>query len=272
MCELFAMSSLYPTSVTFSLNEFSKHGGFTGPHKDGWGVAYYEGNDVRIMKDEKSAATSSYLDYIKSHQYKSNIIISHIRRATQGKISYRNTQPYQRELTGRKHTFIHNGDLEGIMHSPEFQLDRFFPVGETDSEYAFCCLLERLKAIWKSKDCPDVKQRYILISNFAKTISKFGPANFIYSDGDLLVIHGHIRKQEGKEGFHPPGLYKLRRLCKEYRKFKEIEGLSFHDKCQEQEVILVASVPLTNEDWIPLSNGEILVLRDGNYIDTVQFG
>ena len=53
MCELFAMSSLYPTTVTFSLNEFSKHGGFNGPHKDGWGVAYYEDNDVRILKDEK---------------------------------------------------------------------------------------------------------------------------------------------------------------------------------------------------------------------------
>jgi glutamine amidotransferase len=41
MCELFAISSFEPTNVTFSLDEFSKHGGLTGPHKDGWGIVFY---------------------------------------------------------------------------------------------------------------------------------------------------------------------------------------------------------------------------------------
>ena len=267
MCELFAMSSLYPTTVTFSLNEFSKHGGFNGPHKDGWGVAYYEENDVRILKDEKSAATSPYLECVKSNQYKSKIVFSHIRRATQGKISYPNTQPFQRELVGRKHTFIHNGDLKGINYSPEINLGGFFPVGETDSEYAFCYLMKLLSGIWEYNHCPRIKQRYTLISCFAKIISNFGPANFIYSDGDLLFVHGHIRKQIGRKGFHPPGLFKLRRVRKDQRQFSEIQGLVFHDKSQKQEVVLVASVPLTNEDWIPLFEGELLVLKNGNYID-----
>jgi glutamine amidotransferase len=39
MCELSAMSALQPAEVSFSLEEFSQHGGLSGPHKDGWGIA-----------------------------------------------------------------------------------------------------------------------------------------------------------------------------------------------------------------------------------------
>ena len=39
MCELFAMSSSKPTEVSFSLDEFSRHGGLTNLHKDGSGIA-----------------------------------------------------------------------------------------------------------------------------------------------------------------------------------------------------------------------------------------
>jgi hypothetical protein len=39
MCELFAMSTRYPSTVQLSLEEFSRHGGLFGPHKDGWGIA-----------------------------------------------------------------------------------------------------------------------------------------------------------------------------------------------------------------------------------------
>ncbi|TSA41694.1 MAG: hypothetical protein D4R58_01075 [Betaproteobacteria bacterium] len=31
----------------------------------------------------------------------------------------------------------------------------------------------------------------------------------------------------------------------------------------EQEVVLVASVPLTREEWVPLAEGDILVARQG---------
>ena len=43
MCELFAMSSRVPASVGFSLEKLARHGGAEGPHRDGWGVAFYEG-------------------------------------------------------------------------------------------------------------------------------------------------------------------------------------------------------------------------------------
>jgi predicted glutamine amidotransferase len=42
MCELFATFSRVPSTVSLSLEEFSRHGGLRGPHKDGWGLAWYE--------------------------------------------------------------------------------------------------------------------------------------------------------------------------------------------------------------------------------------
>jgi len=107
-----------------------------------------------------------------------------------------------------------------------------------------------------------------LIANFAKTISQYGPANFIYSDGEYLFTHGHIRKQLGKEGFHPPGLFTLKRSCQPGHSIETIQGLEFADRNQQQEVVLVASVPLTKENWKPLAEGELLVLMNGKIIDS----
>ena len=51
MCELFAMSSRAPATVTFSLEALSRHGGADGPHRDGWGVAFFEGGDARVLRE-----------------------------------------------------------------------------------------------------------------------------------------------------------------------------------------------------------------------------
>ena len=54
MCELFALSSLHPATVRLSFEEFSRHGGLAGPHKDGWGIVFYDGRDVRLALARRS--------------------------------------------------------------------------------------------------------------------------------------------------------------------------------------------------------------------------
>jgi predicted glutamine amidotransferase len=39
MCELLAMSARLPAPLHLSMTELARHGGETGPHRDGWGVA-----------------------------------------------------------------------------------------------------------------------------------------------------------------------------------------------------------------------------------------
>ena len=43
MCELLGMSANVPTDICFSFAGLMKRGGETGPHKDGWGIAFFEG-------------------------------------------------------------------------------------------------------------------------------------------------------------------------------------------------------------------------------------
>lgn len=262
------MSSRYPTTVSFSLEEFSRHGGLTGPHKDGWGIAFYEEEDVRFVKEAGAASKSACVDFIRNQNFLSTLVISHIRFATQGGVKLKNTQPFCRELGGRMHVFAHNGDLKGIEKLPNMRLGMFQPIGETDSEYAFCYLMHMMQQRWFSREVhPDLKSRYEIIQAFAFAIKDLGPANFLYSDGEFLFVHGHKRRQPGKEGFHPPGLHYLCRTCSTDSEYADFKGINLQYKGEKQKVLLIATVPLSEENWTQLEEGQILVVHQGTLID-----
>ena len=70
MCELLGMSAHHPASITLSLNEFARHGGETGPHVDGWGVAFYEGPDANLIRESTSAADSVLMSTLRGYRVK----------------------------------------------------------------------------------------------------------------------------------------------------------------------------------------------------------
>ncbi len=262
MCELFAMSSRYPTSVGFSLETLARRGGLDGPHKDGWGVAYLEGNDVFLLRESSPAAESGLVRFMEKHGPPSDLVLSHIRQATQGEPALRNTQPFQRELGGHAHVFAHNGDLADVKEKCTLNSGRYTPVGDTDSEFAFCCLLEQLKKLWDGAPgkLPSVESRLQTVAQFAALLRPFGPFNFIYSDGDALFVHAHRRKQDDGD-IRPPGLHLLARSCNEQAVDLSESGIMMTPIAQE--LVLVASVPLTDEPWEPIDEGEVIVLKDG---------
>lgn len=267
MCELFAMSSRYPATVRLSLEEFARHGGLTGPNRDGWGIGYYEDRDVRLMKEPEAAADSDFVRFIEGHDLRSTIVVSHIRRATQGPPALCNTQPFCRELGARMHMFAHNGDLPAVSEHPRIQLGRFRPIGETDSEYMFCSLLHRLEPLWSNDGIPSLDARMGIIGEVARAVRELGPANFIYSDGDVLFVHGDKRKPVPDEVARPPGLHVLRRTCLAEEDQILAKGLTVQSEAAQQDVVLIASVPLTTEDWAPLGEGEILALARGKIVN-----
>lgn len=264
MCELFAMSSRFPATVRLSLEEFSRHGGLAGPHKDGWGIAYYADRDVRLFKDIGSASDSACIHFIQDHPLSSTLVLSHIRKATQGGQALRNCQPFVRELGGAMHAFAHNGDLDREGLRSRLPLGMHRPVGESDSEYAFCALLERLRELWlDAKGLPPLADRFAIVARFASQVRDLGPANFIYSDGDALFAHGHKRMRAGA-GIRPPGLHVLSRRCARPGGKLDAPGLSISSEAGDQEAVLVASVPLTHEaGWRPLGEGELIAARSG---------
>jgi glutamine amidotransferase len=227
-------------------------------------VAYHQGRDAWVIKEPAPASSSDLVQFIECHPLRSTLVISHIRRATCGDVSFENTQPYCRELAGRAHVFVHNGDLVEIHSCGELPLGRLRPMGTTDSEYAFCALLRLLEDLWlASAEVPTLEDRIEVVSWFARRIRAFGPANFLYWDGNALFAHAHRRRHAGEVGFRPPGLYTLCRTCAFEPSAPRIRGVSVVPAAEKQRVFLVASVPLTDERWQPLDEGELVVVSNG---------
>lgn len=265
MCELLGLSSNTPATVNFSLPTLAAHGAATKAFADGWGVGFYEGLDVRLLKEATGAADSDFVQFIANHDLRSGLIIAHTRHATRGTRSYPNAQPFVRELAGRVHLFAHNGDLPGIFGSTEFQPKRFSPIGQTDSERAFCVLLDRVASIWTRPNImPTLRERFLIVSSFAGELRALGPANFLYSDGDVLFAHGHRRKHADTGRVEAPGLVFLQRQCQQDGIGIAASGLSIRG--DPQLVTLFASVPLTNEHWTPLAEGELVVISGGQLV------
>ncbi len=264
MCELFAMASRVPATINLSLEEFAKHGGLTNHHKDGWGIVYYHDKDVQIIREAEPAFNSAQMKFVQNQAHASNLVLSHIRKATLGEVSLRNTQPFGKELLGRIHTFAHNGMLHDIMNRLPLDSNTYRPIGETDSEYAFCILLARMQNLWL-EGTPPLSDRLAIVRQFARDIRELGPANFIYSDAQYIYGHGDRRTHH--DGMRPPGLYSLNRSCPEEPREIKSEGLSITTRAESQDISLLASVPLTDENWIPLEQGEILVLDSGFVVE-----
>lgn len=270
MCELLGLSSSVPVFVKYSLHEFSKHGGMIYHNKSGWGIAYHEGKDAVLFKEPTPASDSPLVRFIESHPLKTTCAIAHVRYATAGSPKYANTHPFIRELGGQRHVFAHNGELKQIWQQVSLVKNGFHPVGETDSEYAFCLLLNRLQALWRtSSEPPVLTKRMDIIAKTAADLRLLGTANFLYSDGDVLFVHAHRRRWE--EGGHvsepkPPGLSLLEVDVAEL----ETLGLDVKGLQPETVIALVASVPLTSKGWMPLPEGVVLALSAGKEIARVE--
>jgi glutamine amidotransferase len=49
MCQLLGLNCNSPTHVGFSFSGFAQRGGRTDEHKDGWGIAFFEGGVCVIV-------------------------------------------------------------------------------------------------------------------------------------------------------------------------------------------------------------------------------
>jgi predicted glutamine amidotransferase len=266
MCELFGMSCREPAALTLSLDVLARHGGGLGRHQDGWGVAFYDDRDAHVVREAAAAHGSPWVRCVREHALLSRLVVAHIRKATVGARTLANTQPFARELGARIHVFAHNGHLPYIASDPRFVLRSFRPVGETDSERAFCALLARVEPLWRqSGAAPQALDRYAILARFAKDLRSLGPANFLYSDGELLVAHADRRVQDSGR-IAPPGLWVLERACPATGVHAATSGVTIES--QVQRVGLVASVPLSSEAWRPCSEGELVVLKGAQIVPT----
>jgi predicted glutamine amidotransferase len=181
MCELLGMECNVPTDIVFSFSGLALRGGLKGPHADGWGLALYDGRGVRTFLEPTAAAHSALARYVRENPIKTLLAIAHVRRRTRGKISLENTHPFVRELWGRPFVFAHNGTLR---HVRRHALGRYAPIGTTDSEHAFCVLLDRLAERFDRYPAP--KKLSEAVAEIGGELGHGGTFNFLLGDGRHL--------------------------------------------------------------------------------------
>ena len=247
MCQLLAMNGNTPTDIVFSFTGFSTR---ADEHKDGFGIAFFEGPGVRLFIDAQSARDSTVAEMIRRFPIRSRNVIAHIRKATQGRVALENTHPFSRELWGRYWVFAHNGDLKGF--APRLHAS-FHPVGGTDSELAFCWLMQELAKAHAS--LPPIDELTATLRELVPAVAAYGTFNFMLSHGEALWAHcsthlSYLVRQ------HP---FRRARLQ------DDDLSVNFADlTAPTDRVAVVATEPLTTDEaWLAFAPGELKVFVDG---------
>ena len=92
-------------------------------------------------------------------------------------------------------------------------------------------------------------------------------ARFPPGAGDVLFAHGHRRVQAATGRIEPPGLWLWSCHCVDPDQPVHASGVAVAPGFQE--MVLVASVPLTEESWQPLGEGELVAVSGGRRVDAV---
>lgn len=247
MCQLLGMNANTPTDVMFSFAGLARR---ADEHNDGFGVAFFEGQGVRVFVDPQSAACSPVAELVKRYPIRSEHVIAHIRKATQGAVRLENCHPFQRELWGRYWVFAHNGDLEAF--SPHLH-GAFRPVGDTDSERAFCWLLQELAKAHAG--VPTVAELSATLRELVPRIASHGSFNALLSNGQALWAHGSTRLH-----------WLVRRHPFTHASLRDADlRVDFSAVTTPNDrVAVIATEPLTGDEaWTPFDAGELRVFVGG---------
>lgn len=251
MCQLLGMNCNVPTDICFSFTGFRARGGLTDHHRDGWGIAFFEGKGVRLFLDPRASADSPVAELVRHYPIRSLNVIAHIRKATQGEMRLENTHPFQRELWGRYWIFAHNGNL--LDYAPALG-GRFLPVGNTDSERAFCHILDEFARRFGDTPPPPA-ELHACLGELATAIGSHGEFNFLLSDGERLFVHCSSRLA-----------YVLRRAPFALAHLADEDlAVDFSEvTTPDDRVAVIATIPLTdNEVWHRIPSGTLMSFRHG---------
>ena len=251
MCQLLGMNCNTPTDICFSFEGFRTRGGLTDVHRDGWGIAFFEGPGCRVFLDVEPSAQSAVAELVRNYPIHSKNVIAHIRKVTQGRVALENTHPFQRELWGRYWIFAHNGNLTEF--APPLD-GSFTPVGDTDSERAFCHILQELRRRFTAGR-PGQDALFAALTELAGQIARHGEFNFLLSSGDCLFAHCGSKL-----------CYVVRQAPFAIAHLKDQDvSVDFSEVTNpEDRVAVIATLPLTdNEEWITLAPGTLTLVHDG---------
>lgn len=241
MCELLGISSSRPVNALDLLHVFRRRGGETADNPDGWGIAFLRDDRFTLHKEPLPAARSHGFVELAAAVH-TDLLIGHVRKARLPRVNtLANTHPFRHTCCGREWVFAHNGLVpEAIDLAHRDPHPPCKPAGETDSEHAFCHLLENISQHFHEPPAAGVAPWFTALAALSGLISVHGKFNFLISDGVHLIAYGH-----------------------DHLHYRERRGDG------EIEEAWIATEPLTAETWHPFEMGELRIYHRGRLIGCV---
>jgi predicted glutamine amidotransferase len=253
MCELLGMECNVPTDIVFSFTALAMRGGRTGHHSDGWGLALYEGPFAQVFLEPRPACDSQLARFVRENPTRTLLAVAHVRKATVGAQALENTHPFKRVFWGRDWVFAHNGTLPAVKQRA---LGEQAPIGGTDSEHAFCWILDQLRAAFPEgypADRPEALWR--CVAELGGTLGAEGTCNFLLADGSHLFARCGTKLA-----------YIVRRSPFRRATLRDADVAVDFSACTtpNDRVAVVATEPLTRDEaWTTGTPGTLWVFRAG---------
>lgn len=244
MCRLLGIISKKKVSVEnlfFNTNKPFKdfsckpigYGGYI--HGDGWGIGWYENNKPEIFKEGKDEVKE--YNFNKVRKIFSNIIVSHLRKASEGAKTSKNAHPF----VYNNWIFAHNGFItrDKLLQLLDNKFKKIIE-GDTDSEVFFLLIMQEYE---KTNSIPSA------LKNVLKMIKKhpYKGLNFILTNGKQV--------------------YAYRNASPEVKEMYDYYSLNY---LINKEDIIVSSEKLSQEDWNEVKIGELLEINNQLKITKVE--
>jgi len=232
------------------------------PRLYGWGLGWYPNSErgAAVLKDPSSSGGSSVGDVMGDwKRFRSTLFIGHMRGHNRPR-NQQDAQPFVRSYGGHQWIFAHDGDFAPgyakklpLPDDPSFE-----PLGRTDSEHAFCWFLSRLHGR-RARTLMDVEP--LELADWLQTLNGLGALNVILSDGDVLLAYCDRGESNS--------MYWTRRVPPHAH--VALEGTSVSvDLDAAADVnrtgIMFSTTPLSNDEWLPLDPGQMVLARRGSLI------
>lgn len=232
MCMIFGLNSRTEILTNEYLKNFFRN---STQHPHGWGLAKISRSGAVIEKESIQASKSHYLKERLSVPVEARHLLAHIRYATIGNVDYKNCHPFSgKDNLGRQWFQAHNGT---IFDYPALSKYTSRQTGDTDSERIFLYLLDNIKAAQIQKGSKlSFDERFDLLDKLVADMAKGNKLNLLLSDGRNLYVHTN---------------------CKDTLYYLDKGG-----------TVIVATVPLSDENWQPVPFTTLIAFRDGKLAKT----
>ena len=181
MCELLGMVSSVPADLDLLVHRPRAARRPDRAARRRLGPRALRRQDSRARFWQPDPAFSSPLArFVRENPILTPLAIAHIRKMTRGQAAIQNTHPFVRVFDGRHLVFAHNGTLP---HVRDRQLRFDSPIGDTDSEHAFCVILDTMRARYGARYPEDPLDIGRLLFDVANDLGSDGVFNFCSPTG-----------------------------------------------------------------------------------------